>query len=109
MHETIFTDIQVAAAGAALPLIRLARRQVLLKEIVIRKRPESRLPLRLDLVVNCPVLILQRPQLPLVIVNGAHRRIESQLQRAPRNGQGIFGMLHPRSHHGIDTDIERGI
>ena len=44
MHQALFADIEIAAAGAALPVVGLAQRQVLVEQVVVGEGEHGRFP-----------------------------------------------------------------
>src|SRR5262245_26118118 len=88
VHETVFADVQVAAAGAAVPIVRQAGRQVALETVVVDVIEDGRADLGHPLQ-HCALLVVERQEMAAAIVDDADRRHEPELARAPRNGERI--------------------
>src|SRR5262245_13001690 len=78
VHETVFTDIKISASGSAMPAVWLSIGEVSLKAIVVGE-VERRFADRHDLFEDRALTIVERLQLPAVIVNEAHRGRQPQL------------------------------
>jgi len=77
VYKSIFTDIKVAASGAALPIVGLAQSQILMKEIVVGECPEGWLLLIVYLFVNSFFSALQWLELPAMVMDDANSGVES--------------------------------
>src|SRR6185312_14946368 len=105
MHQAVFADVEVAAAGAALPAIGLGLGDVVLKLVEPR---EAALPQPLHLLIDGRFLGRERQQLAMAVVDDPHRGNKTKVHRALRDGERILGMLHARTQHGVDVDVEAG-
>ena len=70
MHQPVFTDVKVAGAGAAAPLVRFAFGDAVLEPVQARVIPVSK---SLDLLKNTLLFFGERFQRPVVIVYDANR------------------------------------
>src|SRR5262245_34066958 len=73
VHEPVFTDVQITAAGAAVPVIRVRVREILLKAVVVGEI-EWRLAGGDNLFEDRPLPVVERFQLAAVIVDDPDRR-----------------------------------
>ena len=64
VNQAVLADVEIAASGAALPLVRLAQGQVLVEEIVVSEREEARPALDENLIVDAAFLRPQRRSWP---------------------------------------------
>src|ERR1700688_3013257 len=96
VHQPILANIEVAPASAAAPLIRTAKRDVVLKGVNAREAAFLEI---LHLVIHTPFFVVQRLYLPGAVVNDSDRRTEAQLQRALANGQSILRMAYAAANY----------
>src|SRR5687768_2483179 len=68
VHQAILADIQVAGAGAAMPVVRLALREVLLEAVVVREIEQRRAEAD-DLLQDRPLPVVERQQAAALIVD----------------------------------------
>ena len=78
MHEAVLADVEIARAGAAVPFIRLAIGQILLKPVVVRE-VEHRLPERHNLFEDCSLRIIELQQAARSVVNDSDRCRETEI------------------------------
>src|ERR687896_1314639 len=86
MHETVFADVEVTTARTAMPVVRLAVREVLLKAAVVRKIEHRRAD-RQNVFQNPMLAIIERLQLTMAVVDEADRRREPQCMSTAGNRQ----------------------
>ena len=84
VHEPILADVQVTASGTAVPVVWLTVREVLLKSVVVREVERGRAG-RDDLLEDRALMLVERLQLPAVVVDDPDRGRESELTGAPRD------------------------
>ena len=68
VHQAILADVQIARAGAAMPLVRLAVREFLLEPIVVCEI-QQRLAETGDFLQDRPLSIVERRQAAVLIVD----------------------------------------
>src|ERR1700744_5534960 len=91
VHEAVFADVQVAGAGAALPVIRAPFDQVALEIVDARVQALAELH---ALVVDGALAGVERLQLARLVVEDADRRREAERGRAARDLERVFRPLH---------------
>src|SRR5262249_22461779 len=91
VDQAVFADIQVSRSGTASPLVGSAFSDVVLKSV---DASEAALFELLHLMINTPLVVLQRLQLPLTVMDDSDRRAESQFQRALPDGQCILRIAY---------------
>src|ERR1700752_1210385 len=107
MHEAVLADVEIAAAGPALPVVRAPEREVPLEIVLLLYRVE-RPSQRGDLAVDAPLLRRQRSQPAVAVVDQADRRRETELDRPLRDCQCVLGGTQVATEHRVDVDAERG-
>ena len=92
VHQAVFADVEIARAGAAAPVVRLALRNVVLESVDAR---EAALFHGLHLVIDAALFFAERLQLAAAIVDDSDRRTEAQLDRALADGERVLRMRMP--------------
>src|SRR6185295_15358908 len=100
MHEAVLTDVEIAAAGPALPVIGASKREVPLEIVLVLYRVERR-GQRGDLVVDAQLLRRQRYQAAVTVVDQADCRRETQFDRPLRDRQCVFGVTQVATEHRV--------
>src|SRR5262245_1384501 len=90
MNQSVFADVQVAAARAAMPLIRQSAYQVFLELIVVIESEEGFLPGIQNFVVDGLLPLAERLQLARMIVDDADCALETKLAHALGDGQRVL-------------------
>lgn len=103
MNQAIFADIQIAGAGAALPMVFAAAGHVVLKLV---ETGEGTFAQRHYLFEDFLIALREGFQLTAVVVNDADGAGESQFQGAIGDFQGVFGIFHAAAKHRIDIDLK---
>src|SRR5579884_275810 len=80
VNQAVLADVQITPAGAAAPVARLPTDDRVLEVVDLR---EIRLLEFLHFQKDMPLLLAQRPQLAVAVVNDADGRGEAQLDRSP--------------------------
>ena len=107
MHEAVLADVEIAATGPALPVVRAAEREVPLEIVLLLHRVERRRQ-RGDLVVGAPLLRRQRQQAAVTVMDQADCRGQPQFDRPLRDRHRIVGVAQVAAEHGVDVDAEGG-
>src|SRR5690242_19338056 len=94
VHQAVFSDVEIPRSGAASPVVRLARRNVVLKRIHPR---EASFFQALHLVIDSALFIRQRLQLPAPVVNDPDSGAEAQLDGTLADHQRILRVLDARA------------
>src|SRR5687767_595320 len=106
MHEAVLADVEIAAAGSALPVVRAPTREVSLEIVLVLYRIERRCQ-RSNLAVDALLLRRQRHQPAVTVVDQADRRRETQVDRPPCDRQSVLGVTQVATEHRVDVDAER--
>src|SRR6185369_11381176 len=110
VHQAVLADIEVARAGAAPPLVRLAIRQVVLKAANPRIEILEDLPGPVDggrhLVVNLALDRSERLEAARPVVDDADRGGEAELAGAVVDGARVLGVPDAAAEDGVDVDVE---
>src|SRR5262245_23532552 len=77
MDQSILADIEIPGAGGAMPVVRFAVRQILLKAVVVGEI-EDRLSGGHDALEHSPLTTIQGCKLSAAIMNNPDRRREPQ-------------------------------
>src|SRR5688572_24391320 len=101
MHEAVLADVEIAAAGCALPVVRAATREVSLEVVLVLYRIERRRQ-RSNLVVDALLLRRQRDQAAVTVVDQPDRGRETQFDRPP-----VRSSARPRGYPGRDRKSTR--
>src|SRR4029453_3540736 len=94
--------------GAAVPAVRPAVRQVLLKPVVIRE-VEQRLARRYHLRQNEALPFDEGKQLAGAVMNDSHGGRKAKTPCAPRDDRGILGVPDPTADDRVHGDVELAI
>src|SRR5688572_6572028 len=94
MHEAVFTDIQISAAGVAVPRVGKALCKVSLELIVVNESRKRVVPSTHDLFVNVPLPRAEWLKLAGSVVKDAHGALQSEFPSALRNSEGFFRPAH---------------
>src|SRR5262245_49610815 len=105
VDEPVLAHIEVATAGAAVPIVRTPVRQVLLKPVV-GCDVERRTAERYELVQNRLLRVIQSAQFALIVVNDSGRRRKAKGARAPGNDHRIVGIADASTHDRIHGDVK---
>src|SRR5580704_16819043 len=103
VHQAILTNVYIARAGTAAPLVGPALSDVVLKAV---DTGEAALLHRLHLVIDALFFFCKRLQLAAAIVNNANRRTKTESQRPPPDGQRVLRIAHAPADHGIYVHVE---
>ena len=87
VHQAVFADVEVAGAGAAAPVVLLAVRDVVLE--IIQARVAALLH-RLHGGVDFALLVAERLQLAVAVVDDPDGRGEAELERALADRQRVL-------------------
>ena len=105
MHQAVFTNVEIASAGAASPIVWFAASEIFLEPI---EPAVTMLAIRLDLPVHAFLASIQRLHRAVAVVNDAERAGETELNCAFCNDLGVFGIANTAADYGIDIHCEVG-
>ena len=108
MYEAVLADVEIATAGAALPVVRAPEGEVPLEVVLVLHRVERRRQRR-DLAVDTQLLRRERHHAAVAVVDQADRRRQTQFDRPLRDRQGVPGIAQVAAEHRVDVDAERGV
>ncbi len=106
VHQAILTDIEIAGAGAATPLVILAAGDVVLEVVEARV---GTLAQRHDLLKDALLVRAERLQLAIAVVQHADSAGEAERKRAARDGKRVFGIFYAAAEDGVDIDLKLGV
>src|SRR4029077_21106715 len=99
VHQSVLADVKVARTRTTAPFVGFSTRDIMLELVEPRIRPLSKSH---HLLEDSLLVVAQRLQLAIAIVQHADRAGEAQLQCAPRHLQRIFRKSYAAAHHGVD-------
>src|SRR5262245_32966000 len=90
MYKAVFANVEVAAPGATMPLVRQSANQILLKLVVVIEREKGLLPGIYDFVIDSPLRRLERLQLSRMVMDDPDRALEAEFAYPARDDQRIL-------------------
>jgi hypothetical protein len=108
MDQSVFANIQIAAAGATVPFIRQPLHQIPLESPVLGEGKHGRSHSK-DIFINPFVLRVERLQLTVMAVEDAYGCGESNFACPPGNNQGVGRVSYALPYHGIDANLKISI
>ena len=108
MDQAVFTHVQVAGAGATIPMVRLPVREVLLEQVVVRRIENG--PSESDDLLDNPLLaFIERQQLAAAVMDNPNGRGETQRFGALRDNECVLGLANAAANDGVHRDVEHRV
>ncbi len=108
VDEAVFANVEMAAAGGAVPVVRKAAGEIA-KPGIVSGEGENGFGVAGDVVHGFLLGGIERAKLAGVVVNEADGGDEVELLGARGDGDGVFGMSGAGADDGVDVDLEFGV